>query len=195
LNGAADEDHDGLVKGSELGQYVAVAVPTMMNWADFAQQPIWAARGSSDVILTTRSSVGLVHQYRHVVAVVIAPSSGESRLPVLPKEAHEFADDWVRRNARVMVLVGEAATRAAVDNQFDRLSKEVGTEDLFLLYLVAPASATLDGQVRWWLAGAKESLTSTDINGLVDRIPAHHKALFINSCYAGAVQPAISVRR
>jgi len=188
LSGAADEDHDGLVSGPELGRYVAVTVATMANWQGFSQQPIWLSRGPADVILAGRTSTGLSRYYSKTAVLVIAPSPGELRpLPVAAHEAREFATALEKRGALVELLTGTLATRSGIENAVIRLSNAINSTDLFMLYFVGNTSVMADGQIRWWLAGSKESLTPADLNRLIDRIATKNKAIFINSCYAGAV--------
>lgn len=187
LNGAADEDHNGQVSGSELGRYVASTVPTMASWQGFSQQPVWLSKGVSDLVLSTRAPADLARQYTGIYVLVVAPSSPEFALPIAAKDASEFAAIWNNQGARVQVLAGDAASRNRVEDVIARLSQVVRKTDLFVFCFNGPASSGADGQVRWWLSAGKESLMPSDLNRLTDHIAANNKALFMNSCYAGAV--------
>lgn len=188
LGGAADEDHDGLVSGPELGRYVAVTVATLTNWQGFSQQPIWLSRGPSDVVLAARGSADLSRYYTKIAVLVIAPSPGELQpLPVASREARAFAAFLAKRGASVELLTGKDATRSGIESVIQNLSKSGRSSDLFVLYFIGATSTTSEGQVRWWLSGSRESLTPRDFNELIVRITTKNKAIFINSCYSGAV--------
>jgi hypothetical protein len=193
MQGDADTNQDGVVAGTELGQYVfRRMVVSGGRLQSETQQPVWTTRGPGDIAVGPLAS--LKSRYRRVLAIVVGSTSNPTmpRLRGTLNDVVAFAsalnDSGLDSSITTTLLKDRGATKAAVVSAFANAARQGKPDDLFIFYFGGYAAPSPDGNVKWFLAdGPTEALTVADINGLLDRIPARHKAVFVDSCNAGAL--------
>ena len=101
-------------------------------------------------------------------------------------------------SAEVTVLTDEAATREGILAALERLSREIGPQDTFLLYLAGHGVKT-EPEERFlflpqdvedassWEALRRQGLSDEVLVGALSRIRARNGFLFRDTCYAGQV--------
>ena len=101
-------------------------------------------------------------------------------------------------SAEVTVLTDEAATREGILAALERLSREIGPQDTFLLYLAGHGVKT-EPEERFlflpqdvedassWEALRRQGLSDEVLVGALSRIRARNGFLFMDTCYAGQV--------
>jgi hypothetical protein len=188
ISGAADENHDLFVSGPELGGFVASSV-RLRGSRGASLTPFWTTRGPLVVDLAATPANKLRSRYRKVYGLIVAPQSPDTPpLRSIYRDAIRFASAFEMNSEMATVtLAGQGATKRALEAAILTASRSVSANDLFVLYYTGPASAAPDGVVHWLLGGAGEYVTPTELNSLIERVPARRKAVFINACYAGAM--------
>jgi hypothetical protein len=100
--------------------------------------------------------------------------------------------------AEVTLLTDEAATRAGILAALERLSREVGPQDTFLLYLAGHGVKTEPDErflflpqdvedASSWDALRRQGLSDEILVGALSRIRARNGFLLMDTCYAGQV--------
>jgi hypothetical protein len=98
----------------------------------------------------------------------------------------------------VTLLTDEAATREGILAALDRLSREIGPQDTFLLYLAGHGVKTEPDQrflflpqdvedASSWEALRRQGVSDEALVGALSRIRARNGFLFMDTCYAGQV--------
>ncbi len=98
----------------------------------------------------------------------------------------------------VTVLTDEAATKEGILAALDRLSREIGPQDTFLLYLAGHGVKTEPDErflflpqdvsdASSWNALRRQGLSDEALVGALSRIRARNGFLFMDTCYAGQV--------
>jgi len=98
----------------------------------------------------------------------------------------------------VTILADEAATRAGILAALDRLAREIGPQDTFLLYLAGHGVKTEPDErflflpqdvedASSWDALRRQGLSDEALVGALSRIRARSGFLFMDTCYAGQV--------
>ena len=101
-------------------------------------------------------------------------------------------------SAEVTVLTDEAATREGILAALERLSREIGPQDTFLLYLAGHGVKTEPDErflflpqdvedASSWEALRRQGLSDEVLVGALSRIRARNGFLFMDTCYAGQV--------
>ena len=101
-------------------------------------------------------------------------------------------------SAEVTVLTDEAATREGILAALERLSREIGPQDTFLLYLAGHGVKTEPDErflflpqdvedASSWEALRRQGLSDEVLVGALSRIRARNGFLFRDTCYAGQV--------
>jgi hypothetical protein len=182
LGGAADDNGDRLVSGSELGRYVATTVPLETRRM---QQPIWLTKGIGDIVLGP--PLLLQTRSKNMAAIVIGVADVPSypRLVAPDKDIHSVAALFRQAGASTTVLLNKDATKSALRAEISRVA-QTQPYDLFVFYYTGFGTLSKDGVVRWILGGS-ETLSATEINEMIDQVSAKNKAVFVDSNYAGAV--------
>jgi hypothetical protein len=185
VDGAADENHDTFVSGSELGRYVATNIGLSNRM--WRQKPMWVMRGSTEIFLSASAPDQLQKRYRQVVGLIVAPQSPGLPVASVQRDAVAFASAMERRTGmKLRVITNNIATKAALLGAITAIAAKVGADDLFLIYYTGAASTEPDGTVHWLLSGRGEYVTPEELNKLIELVPARNKAVLINACYAGA---------
>lgn len=186
MEGAADEDHDEVVSGPELGRYVTAAIGiTKRMWAP---KPVWVMRGPTEVFVAASTPDRLKRRYRKIFGLVVAPHSPRLPLSSVQREAAAFASAVQRRTAmKVHVIANAGATKVALIASLKSIAEVATANDLFIIYYAGAATTESDGTVHWLLSGPSEYVTPSELNDLIALVPARNKAVLINACYAGAI--------
>lgn len=134
-------------------------------------------------------SVG-INKYRdHALKLIYSVSDGNA----LANKMRDIGKDLFHR-VHVETLFDREATLERIEKKFDKLSKEVNTNDVFVFY-VAGHGLNLDGKyhfIPWELiyqnedSVRKKSLTQERIQALLAKIPALKSVVLLDTCNSGA---------
>jgi hypothetical protein len=193
LDGSADTNGDQMISGAEAGQYVVTQVPLWSSSRSPArtQRPVFSINGRGNILLASSNIEDVRQRYKNVIGLIVAPEvKSLPRLISPTRDAQAFAAVMkARAGLSAELLLGEAATKNAFLSSVNRIATRATPEDLFVLYFTGyGAPAPFGGSVSWHLSGGEaDALTSGELKDILDRIPARNKAVFIDSCYAGAL--------
>ena len=134
-------------------------------------------------------SVG-INEYRdHALKLIYSVPDGNA----LVNEMRDIGKDLFDK-VHVETLFDREATLEGIENKFDKLSKEVNTNDVFVFY-VAGHGLNLDGKyhfIPWELiyrnedSVRKKSLTQERMQTLLAKIPALKSVVLLDTCNSGA---------
>jgi len=135
----------------------------------------------------------------YVVAVGVNHASSGRPLQFAEKDAQSFAQSLKLSPANqveVKVLCGKQATKTELDGVFRQIESTAEPQDTVVTFFAGHGVAENSGY-RFLLSGKdveRDSLTSAELAGYLESIPAHRQFVVLDTCHSAAASPDLASR-
>jgi hypothetical protein len=178
LAGLSDANHDGLITAPEIGYFITNQIPIMTSGM---QHPIFMATGfgKDDVLFGQNTN------YHQKLALLIGNASAGNNQHVLAGVARDISHvrEFLQQQGVAVTHLQDISAAQAIE-QFQRFSKIIKENDLFMLYFAGHSDIDRSTGVPAWIFADGSKLSAAEVNLFLRGLAARVSVLFADTSFS-----------